>query len=461
MNSHKANAANEKFRNNPYRIGKNKTNRIVSELQGKRSVNTHEYRVLHTDDKSTESIVRYFPQLSNIFESRGEQVCYNADIALFIPKGRRCLFWFTIYENQNICYVIDCMYVNSNLTAKINRNSYFAIQSGFDTTLCHGAGTILRGTHTHINNKPIGAIEDMYYYKGVNIQSQSLLERMKLLKDIFTYEIGQQRYFEKQCILAMCVVVTGNTEPADIIRQANALPYPVKFVQFRYDTRHECPIVNIDPETYNNYIMTQNSNHYNPNANVYSPPPPPPPPPPPLLPPAPSTLNVTRNSIYPSRNIRSENRPNINYNNDNNNVYRQHQPHNQYHAASVNELVFIVTPSLQNDIYLLHTYSQTDQSQYKFHGYAGIQSYDTSVMMNRLFRNIKENDNLDALEESDDDDEFENTSPDKYVNLDKNYRMVCKYMQKINKWVPLRIANNGQRVATQQDTYGLGASKSM
>ena len=35
--------------------------------------------------------------------------------------------------------------------------------------------------------------------------------------------------------------------------------------------------------------------------------------------------------------------------------------------------------------------------------------------MNTLFRNIKENQNLDALEESDDEEEFENISLDKFV----------------------------------------------
>ena len=39
--------------------------------------------------------------------------------------------------------------------------------------------------------------------------------------------------------------------------------------------------------------------------------------------------------------------------------------------------------------------------------------------MNSLFRNIKENRNLDLLEESDDEEEFENTSLDKFVDLDK------------------------------------------
>ena len=35
--------------------------------------------------------------------------------------------------------------------------------------------------------------------------------------------------------------------------------------------------------------------------------------------------------------------------------------------------------------------------------------------MNSLFRNIKENKNIDYIEESEDESDFENTSEDKYV----------------------------------------------
>ena len=39
--------------------------------------------------------------------------------------------------------------------------------------------------------------------------------------------------------------------------------------------------------------------------------------------------------------------------------------------------------------------------------------------------------NLDALEESDDEEEFENVSLDKFVDLDKKYVMKCLYLSKI------------------------------
>jgi len=64
-------------------------------------------------------------------------------------------------------------------------------------------------------------------------------------------------------------------------------------------------------------------------------------------------------------------------------------------------------------------------------------------MMNRLFRNIKENNNLDALEESDDDEEFENMKDDKFVYLDKCVIMECIFNKKFEKFVPIKVSPNG------------------
>jgi hypothetical protein len=61
--------------------------------------------------------------------------------------------------------------------------------------------------------------------------------------------------------------------------------------------------------------------------------------------------------------------------------------------------------------------------------------------MNSIFRNIKENTNLDLLEESDDEEEFEDDRIDKFVHLNKSYKMVCQFNNKFKKWIPLRVAN--------------------
>jgi hypothetical protein len=104
--------------------------------------------------------------------------------------------------------------------------------------------------------------------------------------------------------------------------------------------------------------------------------------------------------------------------------------------------VFIVSADIQNDIY--HLVDPDDSANNNFSNstplIASIPDYKTSVMMNALFRNIKENKSLDALEESDDEDEFENTNIDKFVDLTKKLKMKCIFNYKFKKWTPIECA---------------------
>lgn len=105
--------------------------------------------------------------------------------------------------------------------------------------------------------------------------------------------------------------------------------------------------------------------------------------------------------------------------------------------------VFSVKPDIQNDIY--HLYVKNRLGELERHDIAMIPDYKTSVMMNKIFRKIKENQNLDALEESDDEDEFENTNEDKYVYLNKCVNMNCSFSSKFNKYVPISISSSNNR----------------
>tara|TARA_B110000285_G_scaffold118860_1_gene134621 strand:- start:3414 stop:4337 length:924 start_codon:yes stop_codon:yes gene_type:complete len=109
---------------------------------------------------------------------------------------------------------------------------------------------------------------------------------------------------------------------------------------------------------------------------------------------------------------------------------------------------FIVKASLQNDIYDL--YYEVEKKGIMKYGTARIPTYATSIMMNKLFRTIKENDNLDRLEESDDEDEFENVDLDKFVNLNKRVTMECVYNHKFKKWIPFKISESKKIVTNRE-----------
>jgi len=123
----------------------------------------------------------------------------------------------------------------------------------------------------------------------------------------------------------------------------------------------------------------------------------------------------------------------INYNQRNFKYIYKHKETPIYSAT------FMIKADIQNDIYNLYC---LDNTKHEFYNLAYIPNYTTSVYMNSLFRNIKENICLDALEESEDEDDFENVDLDKYVDLNKSLKMECAFNNKFKMWVPIKLTNN-------------------
>ena len=59
--------------------------------------------------------------------------------------------------------------------------------------------------------------------------------------------------------------------------------------------------------------------------------------------------------------------------------------------------------------------------------------------------------NLDTLEESDDEEEFQNENIDKFVYLDKSYKMICNYNNKFKKWTPIKLSEDKNKVITNEE----------
>jgi len=135
-----------------------------------------------------------------------------------------------------------------------------------------------------------------------------------------------------------------------------------------------------------------------------------------------------------------------NTNNSSSNSYGKNTVERGSNAMTkTQKAIFKVSPQIQTDIYNLFIYKDGKE---EFYDIAFIPDYKTSVLMNKLFRNIKENRNLDALEESDDESEFENEKEDKYVFLDRSYKMNCQYNHKFKKWMPQSLAAKDSRITS-------------
>ena len=120
----------------------------------------------------------------------------------------------------------------------------------------------------------------------------------------------------------------------------------------------------------------------------------------------------------------------------------------KYNHDNINKsinIIFEIKPDIQNDIY--HLYCLENE----YYGIAFIPDYKTSLMMNKLFRKIKENEDLDKLEESDDEEEFENPDIDKFVYLNKSFKIECLYNKRFKKWYPIKIAKENSNISKITD----------
>jgi len=307
-----------------------------------------------------------------------KKVSVQHDICLAIPNGKKVFVWFTFYQKQDLCYVMECNRDKKIIqVTKLNGNSCLPLSYG----------TILYGTlvTNETNTQQHIVLHDMFYMEGVSWKRRNFLDKLGAWshlfqniqktswKDLFTLPVmwhtNLQNLSEYPCVL-----------PKD-----KSFGYPVHHIQYRSSTE----------------IMPYLNIYVNKKFSVVS------------LP-----SNKKENSLA-SLKIFIPMRMNMN------------KP--QYRMPSV----FQVCADLQNDIYHLYAYGK--QGTMTYYNIAYIPNYKTSVFMNKIFRKIRENDNLDYIEESEDEDDFENIKEDKHVNLNKKVAMECVFNRKFKKWVPIKV----------------------
>ena len=290
-------------------------------------------------NRSISNVVKFFPNIELSYEKNIHNKV-QSDIYLLIPKGKKCFVWFKHFNNQPCCFVLT-IHLKTKKFTNIEK-----ITTAFDTTLCSGKGTILYGTKFNINDTNCFTIENIFYYKGKNLQNLNQYNKFNYINDLTNF-ISQKKIIQKQLIIGT-PIICDNLD--DIYKKAENVPYTI------YSIQHRLLFIN-----------------------------------------------------KPFLNLRYK---------SNKEIFKN----------------FKIKATIVNDIYELYC---LNNSTYEKIGRAYIPSYKTSVMMNNYFRNIKENFNLDALEESDSEEEFENTNIDKFVDLDKSYIFKCVYNEKFNGWVPI------------------------
>jgi hypothetical protein len=321
-----------------------------------------------------EFILSEFPNIKLSYENIIYKKVSTMDYVVAIPRGNKCFAYFTYYKNNPVCFIME---LDSFSKKKIIDIKLFNVC--FSSDLAYG--TIFYGTLFYTCGNRFFTIEDIFSYKGINIDKSTWEQKICLLSKILKKDMKQISYNNSYIVFGLPILSSTLEELEEKIAKIK-MNYLIDFVQFySYDQ-------------VNTFLCIKHSDYIK---------------------------NGLEPCIEPC--IEPLIKPPV-------------KPLERHGLKK--EYVFLVRPDIQDDIYYL--YSMHHNFEEVKCGIAHIPDFETSVMMNKLFRNIKENNNLDALEESDDEEEFENEKLDKYVKLDMSVKMVCIYNYKFKRWVPIKTA---------------------
>ena len=282
----------------------------------------------------------------------------RADAYQILPRGKKCMLWFTYMKAQNVAFLLSFDKTGRNI------NGIKTIEMAFGDDLCLGEGTLLSGVILSVGRQSVFCCTDIHYYQGFRVERNNFEVKCDHIADMLKNHTNQTAVNELNLTILTTSVICGSFN--DAISIARTLPY----------------------EVYGLSAL---------RFNRYSP------------------LGVI-----------------------------------QYTQQSDPIGYFKVKAQIKCDIYNLFVSDAP-----RPHGIAAITDYKQSVTMNSLFRNIKENRNLDLLEMSDDEDEFEDISEDKYVDLKKTYYMKCVYVPRFRKWKPIEVCDGKTRLSSKSEIIAL------
>jgi hypothetical protein len=344
------------------------------------------------------NLLKDFPNVKLSYENIIYKKVHNSDYIVAIPEGVKCFAWFTSFNDKFVCLIMELTEGNQISDIKI-ANACFSNDLAY--------GTILYGTVVYQSSNRFFYIEDIFSYKGCDVAKTSWGDKLTKMNTMLKKDLKQVAYNNSFIVFGLPLLCKTNEELEKRMPTINYKINNIQFMLFKMYNKH----ISVP---YKNYIEPIRTTSVGERFNSVSPP---------ILK---TPLTSEQQYREPQYREPQQNKPNI------------------IRPSPKAEIVFLVRPEIQDDIY--NIYCLNSGLKEEQHGIAHIPNFNTSVMMNKLFRNIKENHNLDALEESDDEDEFENDKSDKFVYLDRSYKMVCVYNPKFKKWTPIKLANEKSEI---------------
>jgi len=278
-----------------------------------------------------------------------------------------------------------CLLLELGRERKVSRIQCLA--KSIPTSLAYG--TLFYGTICSNQDQNHFVIEDFLYYSGIPLYKLPFSEKGGFLR-LFFEQWTTPLSLDKNTPIHISLPLFWNIEES--APKEHEIPYTIHHFQYRCLTKI-MPFINVKPQKETTTITTPSLS----------------------IPPLPMNTEVA----YVKPNFSKP----------------------QYKEAAI----FEVKANMQSDVYHLYAYKNAEYPR-EFYGVAYVPNYKTSVWLNSLFRNIKENWNLDAIEESDDEADFEDIRVDKYVDLNKRILIECIFNNKFKRWIPNKVVKGTPRI---------------
>jgi hypothetical protein len=299
-----------------------------------------------------------------------------------IPFGKKVYIWFTFYENAPVAIILERNRKTPKAVVEIEkayiRPISFAKPLAFNTLVY---GTLVSNT-----KESVFCLERLHQYKGKIMHSVPNYSKLECLEYMFKNEINQTGVGDPKELLVVLPLMNRSLKL--LKDEITLLPYNIFAVNMFFFK---------DTPAYSMRWNVNGNSDVNGNANGNN------------------DANGNGNSVVCGEDGSGP-------------VGRSKKRHS-------NSQIFEVRADLQNDIYYLNSGGNEEEL------IAYIPNIAVSVFMNSIFRKIKENDNLDLLEESEDEEEFEDTNDERFVDLEKRVKIRCEYHKHFKRWVPLELIN--------------------
>jgi hypothetical protein len=373
------------------------------------------------------------PQPGEIYYETSVHKKFLADVYAVIPKGRKCVLWF----KQNQCWMFQIARrpytpnTNTNTNSPNSPNSPFIhgtvqyeearmIHMPFTNAAWYaGQGTMIYGTCVFEKRKDVQkrfSVENVIWLCGEKQPDNGSLGRFSAFFDAYSQERAQHHFQLHMPIM--------HSAFNDAVRDAIKITsYEVFCIQHRFLNRPCIEFKNLAMSHIDTTCVADNPRFFPKQANSTSVATS-------VAPVSVATTSVATTSVATtSATTATTSATTATASAATARVATAVQSVATAYKSQTR--TFVIAPDAQNDIY--YVLRSSDEPITANTMIAHIPNYKTSVMMNALFRNIKENRNLDALEESDEEDEA--LIP--FVDVNKRVRMSCTFSARFKRWQPV------------------------